>query len=127
MALSIAAPCFADGPTLQQAIADYNNRKYSESLNKLRTLQANGQQNNDTVHYYMGLSYQGVNQIAAAKQEYAWVVQASRNPQLRSNAQTALASIDRWSQNRNYQGQGNDFARGSTATATVMRSSGGGG
>lgn len=109
--LLTAGPAMAvDNPTLIQAITDYNGRKYKDALTKLEALTRVGQAN-DKAHYYMALCYQGVNQMSTAKSEYTWVYSNSRDATLRYNAWKALQAMDRWSQHRAYEGQGNDFSR----------------
>lgn len=100
---------------MDDAVKSYNTRKYSQSLNQLQQLHSSGYCT-DAVHYYMALNYQQLNQISAAKQEYQTVVKG-KTPNLKANAQTALASLDRWSQHRSYEGNGNNFARYSTMSS----------
>lgn len=105
---------------MDDAVKSYNEHKYSQCLTQLRQLHLAGVCN-DSVHYYMGLSYQGLNQISAAKQEYQTVAKG-KTPSLRANAQAALAGLDRWSQHRSYQGNGNYFDRYSTVSSASSSS-----
>lgn len=97
-------------PLFNEGVQAYNKRSYSEALKKFNALIQSGH-NTDMVHYYMALCYQGQNQIAQAKSEYSLVAAQSHDPSLRTNAQRALASIDKWSTHRAYQGNGNNFQR----------------
>lgn len=97
-------------PLFNEGVQAYNKRSYSEALKKFNELIQSGH-NTDMVHYYMALCYQGQNQIAQAKAEYSLVAGQSHDPSLRANAQRALASIDKWSTHRAYQGNGNNFQR----------------
>lgn len=97
-------------PLFNEGVQAYNQRHYSEALKKFAALIQSGH-NTDMVHYYMALCYQGQNQIAQAKAEYSLVAGQSHDPSLRANAQRALASIDKWSTHRAYQGNGNNFQR----------------
>lgn len=107
--IASAIPCLAE-PGIDQAVADYNARRYKEALAKLQDLSRQGKAT-DTAHYYMGLCYQSLNQIASAKAQYQWLAQNSRDQMIRGRAAEALASVERWSLNRAYSGQGNDFNR----------------
>ena len=100
---------------MDDAIRSYNEHKYSQSLSQLRQLHIAGVCT-DSVHYYMALNYQQLNQISSAKQEYQTVAKG-KTPNLRANAQIALASLDRWSQHRSYEGNGNVFDRYSTVSS----------
>ncbi len=108
---SMAGPSLAgENPALTQAVQDYNSKKYRDALTKLDGLSRSGKAN-DKAHYYMALSYQGINQMATAKSEYMWVYSKSADNTLRYKAWQALQSMERWSQHRSYEGQGNDFNR----------------
>lgn len=111
MVIAIVGPVLAaDNPVLTQAVQDYNGRKYRDAISKLDGLSRAGQAS-DKAHYYMALSYQGINQMATAKNEYMWVYSKSRDNTLRYNAWQALQSMEKWSQHRSYEGQGNEFNR----------------
>lgn len=116
MAICLLCPAFAAPLTtvskFDEAVKSYKDKKYSQSLSQLQKLHDGGMCT-DTIHYYMGLCYQSLNQISAAKQEYETVAKG-KTPALRANAETALAGLNQWSQHRSYQGNGNNFARYST-------------
>ena len=110
---ALAAPVLAaDSPAMTQAMADYKSRKYRDALTKLDGIVRTGQAN-DKAHYYKALCYQGINQMSTARNEYMWVYSNGRDPTLKYNAWQALTSMDRWSQHRDYAGQGNAFDRAS--------------
>lgn len=100
----------AENPALTQAVQDYNAKKYRDAITKLDNLSRSGQAN-DKSHYYMALCYQAINQMATAKNEYMWVYSNGKDAKLRYNAWQALMSMDKWSQHRAYQGNGNEFSR----------------
>lgn len=106
-------------PMFNEAVQAYNGRRYAEALKKFNSLVQSGH-NTDMVHYYMALCYQGQNQISMAKAEYSLVSAQSHDPALRGNAQRALASIDRWSAHRSYEGNGNVFQRYSRPSARSL-------
>jgi hypothetical protein len=106
--LLAAAPVKA-GTTFDSAVQDYNSRNYAAALDKLGKLERSNP-NNEKIHYYMALSFQGAAQIASAKEEYEWVADNAKSEQLKQNALTALGSIDKWSRTRRYSGNGNFFA-----------------
>lgn len=100
---------------MDDAVKSYQERKYSACLGQLKQLHSAGLCT-DTVHYYMALCYQQLNQIAAAKQEYQTVANG-KTANLKANAQVALNSLERWSQHRSYEGNGNVFSRYSSASS----------
>jgi hypothetical protein len=107
----------ADSPVLTQAVQDYNGRKYKDALTKLDGLSRTGQAS-DKAHYYMALCYQGINQMNTAKSEYMWVYSRSKDATLKYNAWQAIQSMERWSQHRAYEGQGNSFSRTSPGNSS---------
>lgn len=52
------------------------------------------------VHYYMGLSYQGLNQMTLARQQYEWVSACRSNPALAQQASAALQNLSRYQSSR---------------------------
>jgi hypothetical protein len=70
-------------------------------------------------HYYLGLSYQGINQLGPAYQQFQWVLQRGKDANLRRYSQYAADSLSYYASNRTYNGQG--------AIASSSRSGGGGG
>ncbi len=108
--LSLSVPALAAPAGLDQAVAEYNSRHYAEALFRLQNINRSNPSDAMT-HYYMGLSYQALNQIQSAQGEYNWIYAYSKDQRLRYNAYQALQQIQRWSANRAYQGQGNNFAR----------------
>lgn len=113
---------------LKEADALFKQRKYSEALALIDTIQPPTEMS----RYYAALCCQYLNQMARAKEEYKWVYYNSKNQQLKVNAQTAFAQIAHYEQTRAYQGQGNRFARvnysypKSPPAAPGVMSSGGG-
>lgn len=116
-----AALSATDSPVFKQAIQDYNSRKYKAALAKLESLPRNGP-GSDLIRYYLALCYQASNQINSATNEYAAVYRSSQNKALRHNSALALRSLNKWSQHRKYEGNGNNFSR---QPASSMRRSGG--
>lgn len=107
-------------PEYDQAISDYKAKKYSAALVQLKKLHETGKCN-DMAHYFMALCYQGLNQISCAKSEYL-SVSKSKNPSLRLYSERALASIERWSQHRLYEGNGNYFDKYSSSPRRISSS-----
>ena len=96
-----------------EAAKAYKEKKYSQSLNQFKQIHDAGQCNL-TVHYYMGLCYQSLCQIASARQEFI-LVSRSENANLRTNALSALSAMESWEQHRLYKGSGLGFSRWGTA------------
>lgn len=116
----VLPPAGASSQELANAIQTYNAGRYAEALAQFQAVsQRNG--GDALSHYYMGLCYQCLNQVASAKQEYAWVYYYSTDDSLRRNAQYALGQLDRYQSKRLYQGQGNNFSRASAPVARVVQ------
>lgn len=98
-------------PALKSVHESYSKGNYREALNKLANMPQT-----DMTHYYAGLSYQGLNQLSSAASEYQWVATYSKNERLRTNAQSALSTVQRYASRRTYSGNGNNFARVAAAT-----------
>jgi hypothetical protein len=96
-------------PQFDEATRAYKEKKYAQSLAQFRQMHEAGLCN-DTVHYYMGLCYQSLCQVAFARQQYT-IVSQSKNANLRTNAQAALTALDSWELHRLYKGNGNVFSR----------------
>lgn len=109
---------YGNPATMDQAVQDYKAHRYGSCLVKLNVLLKEGKET-DSVHYYRGLSYQNLNQIASAKNEYSWVCQNSQDERLRVNARKALQGLEKWSTHRAYSGNGNSFQR--TGTPPLRR------
>ncbi len=91
---AIAAPAgFVEG------VQAYNGRNYRLAVSNFQKA-AQASPRDCSVHYYLGLSYQGMNQYTLAKQEYQWVASAGDVPALRSRAASALANLSRYSTTR---------------------------
>ncbi len=89
-----AAPAgFDDG------VRAYNGRQYRQALSSFS--QAASQAPADPmVRYYMGLSYQGLNQMTLAKQQFEYVASCQSNPSLAGQARTALQNLARYQPTR---------------------------
>ena len=92
----------------------YNQRQYASALAKFKELVRKNPKDNKS-HYYMALCYQGLNQIRQAQAEYMWVYTNGTDARLKYNSWLAISNIDRWSQHRAYEGQGNVFGYRSNA------------
>lgn len=116
----VLPPAGASSQELQTAIQSYNAGRYAEALAQFQAVsRRNG--GDALSHYYMGLCYQCLNQVASAKQEYAWVYYYSTDESLRRNAQYALGQLDRYQSKRLYQGQGNNFSQASAPVARAVQ------
>ena len=109
--------------SLEQAMKDYQDKKYSVALSSLNELSKQTAQKQDKVHYYKALCYQAQNQMALAKQEYFEVYKTSTDERLKANAYYAMKGLEKWSAHRAYNGQGNNFSR-STLSSTSASASG---
>lgn len=83
---------WAANPVFDQAVQNYKAKRYSQAIAGFQTFsQANP--SDAMSHYYMALCYQGMNQMALAKQQYEWVSANARDPNLRSYAATGLSGL----------------------------------
>lgn len=97
---------------LTSAITDYNNKNYVGALTQLKALNgSNSEKRQDKVHYYMALCYQAQNQINLARTEYGIVYRNSKDSNLAWNSYKALHTINKWTDHRGYEGQGNNFGK----------------
>lgn len=78
-----------------QGVQAYGSHRYNDAvtcfLNAEKTAPAD-----PAVRYYLGLSYQAINQISLAKQQYTWVAQQKANPGLAAEAQVALQQLSKY-------------------------------
>jgi len=110
------SPAKAANALFDHAVDDYKAGKYGEALGHFYEL--NKKNGKDTLtHYYMGLCYQCLNQVARAQMEYSWVYYYGKDNTLRYNAQTALTTLAKYQSHRTYEGQGNNFDRGAQSQA----------
>ena len=84
----------AGSPVFDQAVQQYKAHHFSQALPGFQA-EVKRSPSNALAHYYMALCYQGMNQMALAKQEYQWVA-TSNNSQLRSLASAGLTQIARF-------------------------------
>jgi tetratricopeptide (TPR) repeat protein len=97
LSLLLAVPAGAAPAGFAEGVRFYNARQYNQAL-ACFTRAAQAEPNNATVRYYMGLSYQGMNQMTQAKQQYQWVwsTAARSNPALAQQAGAALQNLSRY-------------------------------
>lgn len=94
LSISLAAvttAAFAAAPTFRDAVNDYNNRKYGESLNKL-TILGNAYPGNIPVTYYKGMCYQALGKLSEARAQFQFVVD-TKDPTYGPNAVKAVAAL----------------------------------
>lgn len=85
-----AAPAsFDDG------VKAYNSRQYRQAISSF-TQAASQSPADPMIRYYMGLSYQGLNQMTQAKQQFEYVSTCRANPALAGQAQAALQNLSRY-------------------------------
>lgn len=122
------APALAEvtPPGFSDAVAEFNARKYRSSLVKFKAVQQIAPTHAPT-HYYKALAYQATNQIRCAEMEFKWLYSNSTDARLRYNSWIALKQLEKWSNNRAYNGQGNNFARRSPGSRGGGGGGGGGG
>ncbi|MBI4532750.1 MAG: hypothetical protein HY711_02290 [Candidatus Melainabacteria bacterium] len=115
--LAIVLVSFGAGwaePTLSSqwsmALRDYAAGKYASAAAMLEDLDKKGLCN-DNVHYYLGLCYQSLNQVARAQMHYQWVYTYSKDARLKYQAQVGWQQLSKYQAHRTYEGQGNNFDR----------------
>lgn len=111
-------------------VQKFQEKKYKEALDGFDKLDRTGYCT-DKTHYYMGLCYHNLNQLAAAEQHYSVVYQFSKDPILKYQAAQGRNQVAKYAANRTYSGQGNLFARlsarGGGGGGGIWGGSGGGG
>ena len=81
--------------SFNQAVQTYRAGQYAKALSQLQTL-PKIYQNDPDAHYYLGLCYQAMHQMAQAKEQFEWVAKAAPDANLRRNASLALEQIARY-------------------------------
>lgn len=117
------APVFAGSGLPAEAIAAYKSGQYAQALAKLDSYARTPGADVTSAHYYMGLCYQGLNQVGRAEAEFSWVASSGNNQTLRYYAQSALDQLSRYKGKRTYQGQGSvahGVSRGATSTSPAV-------
>lgn len=99
------APAMAAPNSLNGAIQSYKAGRYRQALSQFQTI-AQSNPSNATVHYYMALCYQALNQVAQARRQYQWVASYSRDPRLKSMAAAGLRNMQKYQSTRTYSGHG---------------------
>lgn len=116
--LCLAPPCSAmvatatkkvPDPAFTRGVSAFKECQYSRALGEFRKRLAENP-NDAECHYYAGLCYQSLSQIAAAETEYKYVWGHSQDGVLRYYSWKALADMKKWSENRAYKGNGNKFS-----------------
>lgn len=92
--MQIAA--FAADPAFQQALSDFQSRKFSAALTGFQKV-ATANRSDILSHYYMALCYQSTNQLALASREYQWVATYSKDPALKAKAQAGATQLSKYS------------------------------
>jgi hypothetical protein len=101
---------------LAQVKQHYKDGKFKDALNVISTMRPT-----EITHYYAGLCYQGQGQLTQAAQEFNFVASYARDPMVKYNAQQALNTVSAYAKSRTYAGQGNKFARVTTAAPRAVR------
>lgn len=93
--VSLCPPCLAGCPAeLNGAVADYNAKKYSEAIAKLKKVSA-ANRNHPYTHYYLGLAYQAIGNWAGAKQEFKWNYDNSKDAAVRYRSWAAYTALEK--------------------------------
>lgn len=92
-------PAGAAPAGFNEGVKLYNVRQYKQALAYF-TQAAQAAPADPLVRYYMGLSYQGLNQMAQARQQYEWVATCRSNPALAQQASGALQNLSRYQSTR---------------------------
>jgi tetratricopeptide (TPR) repeat protein len=122
----IAAACFAGVPGFAgndyaTGVAEYNAHHYKVALGYFaNAARANPRDYNS--YYYLGLCYQGLNQMTMARQNFEWVARSCPNPTLRTQAMQAASQIaDHAAANAARQQTGSGLDPGYTVALTMQQ------
>lgn len=101
LALGLIAvlPSYAADANYQQALADFQAKKYSSALTGFQKV-ASSNRADVLSHYYMALCYQNTNQMGLAAREYQWVATYSKDPALKTKAGAGAAQLSRYQTSR---------------------------
>jgi thioredoxin-like negative regulator of GroEL len=78
-----------------QGVQAYNAHQFKQALGYFSDAERTAPSSPE-VHYYLGLCYQSMNQMATARQQYEWVAHQTANPMLRGQAGAALQQLSRY-------------------------------
>lgn len=109
-------------PGFIKACAAYKEGKYLNAIKELEYIDTHGGCCQWT-HYYLGLCYQGLNQVGLAYRHFGWVLSYGRDVNLRRYSQYGQDTLTYYAANRTYGGQGGIAG----AVAQSCASGGGGG
>ncbi|GEM_PF-1159082 len=111
-ALVLAVLLLACGPApaspaqFNEAVASYKAGRYAQALASFQDYGRLPGSDQAQAHYWQGLCYQALNQIANAEQQYGWVARYAGNAALRGYAARALDQLSRYQAHRCYSGAG---------------------
>jgi hypothetical protein len=111
----------AKSPAFKKATANYQQGKYLDAIKQLEYIDSHGGCC-QWVHYYLGLCYQGINQVGLSYRHFQWVLSYGKDGSLRKYSQYASDTLTYYAANRSYAGQG-----GIAGAVAESRTSGGGG
>lgn len=94
LAVSFPIAAWAASPDFSDGVKSYQARRYNEALSKFGSAEQKSP-TDATIHYYMGLCYQGMNQMGLARQEYAFVASRATGA-LQRQAQYGLSNLSRY-------------------------------
>jgi hypothetical protein len=92
-------------PYYLKASDAYRKGNYRDAIKNFELCDTNGGCCQWT-HYYLGLSYQAINQLGPAYQQFQWVLSYGKDANLRRYSQFASDSLSAYAGSRTYGGQG---------------------
>lgn len=102
----------AKSPAFMKAAQAYQQGKYKEASTQLEYIDTHGGCCQWT-HYYLGLCYQGLNQVNLATEHFQWVLSYGTDASLRRYSQYATDTLAYYAANRSYAGNGGVIASAS--------------
>jgi len=92
-------------PRFVKGVEFYNKHNYREAIANFEYIDAHGGCCQWT-HYYLGLCYQGENQVGLAYRHFEWVLGHGKDANLRRYSQFGCDTVTYYAANRTYAGQG---------------------
>ena len=100
-------------------------KQFAKAAQQLETLDRTGHCS-DSIHYFLGVCYQNLNQLEQAKANYSRA-SSSTDPSVNYWAQVGYSQVERYQATRSHEGAANNFDRVGNTSGALIGSGGGGG
>lgn len=97
-------------------------KQFSKAAQQLETLDRTGHCC-DSIHYFLGVCYQNLNQLEQAKANYA-KASSSSDPSINYWSQVGYSQVERYQATRSHEGAANNFDRVGNSSGALIGSGG---